>query len=100
MSNAENGIKAEVNSLNPLGCDDADAGYADHSSITDTTTEVLLGATNENGCKVVEDQEDLIMKNVDEPDTPFSTPSDYHDPDWEEEYRHYLKIAATFRKYK
>lgn len=105
MSNVENGIQAEVGSLNSLGCNEGDAGFVGHGSVTDAS-DIQLNATDENNLNTARsdriEQEDLLMNNIDdqEPDKPFSTPSDYHDPDWEEEYRHYLKIAATFRKYK
>lgn len=45
------------------------------------------------------------VKQTEELESPLSPPPEdgfhtYHDPDWQEELRHYHKIAATFRKYR
>lgn len=36
----------------------------------------------------------------DSPRSPSPGYMQYEDADWEEEYRHYLKIASTFKKYR
>ncbi|CAL8126988.1 unnamed protein product [Orchesella dallaii] len=71
----------------------------------DHARDTTLQEREDRNCNGSDGEHELMIVGRPEQDTPLSPSSSpssrgYRDPDWEEEYRHYHKIAATFKKYK